>query len=190
MGCAEGRFIFTLQALGTLAVYLISTAAVTGMYALSHTAHLVVMCGAALLLLPLLLIPTGSGGLLSQKADVAYHQLSNYEDVVAEEEEEAGEQRQQGRAQAAGTLQDAADGQAADKTDLRQPLLGPPPVSMDRTLTAQHSMQRTASMAGGAAALAPQLSPWQCLQTASFWMLFTVLVIGLGSGGATCCVQS
>lgn len=74
---AEGRFIFALQALGTLGVFLITGATFNSMYPLSESARLTVTCGAALLLLPLLLIPYGSGGLLSQKA-VLHQALSYY----------------------------------------------------------------------------------------------------------------
>lgn len=90
---AEGRFIFSLQALGTLGVYLITGATFNSLYPLSQSARLTVTVGAGLLLLPLLLVPHGSGGLLSQKA-VLHTQLSHYQDQddpPPEDEEAAAE---------------------------------------------------------------------------------------------------
>ena len=108
---AEGRFIFALQALGTLGVYLITGATFNSIYPLSQSARLTVTVGAGLLLLPLLLIPHGSGGLLSQKA-VLHHALSHYQDQddPPPEDEEAA---------AAGGSRVAVEG------SLTQPLLEP-----------------------------------------------------------------
>ena len=121
---AEGRFIFSLQALGTLGVYLITGATFNSLYPLSQSARLTVTVGAGLLLLPLLLVPHGSGGLLSQKA-VLHTQLSHYQDQddPPPEDEEA-----------------AAGGRAAEGS-LTQPLLQP-------------GMQRDAAPEAAAAAVA------------------------------------
>lgn len=114
---AEGRFIFALQALGTLGVYLITGATFGALYPLSQSARLTVTVGAGLLLLPLLLIPHGSGGLLSQKA-VLHHALSHYPDQDEpgpEDEEAAGHGGRGGRGGAT----------AAGDPSLVQPLLEP-----------------------------------------------------------------
>lgn len=94
----DGRFLFALQALATLAVYLISGATVTSLHPLSQGSRLMLTAGAGLLLLPLLLIPSGSGGLLSKKA-VLTHNLTMYHDDDDEAEEEEGEEegREEGR---------------------------------------------------------------------------------------------
>jgi hypothetical protein len=184
---AEGRFIFSLQALGTLAVYLIATAAVSSLHPLSRAASLLVMAGALVLLLPLLLIPLGSGGLLSCKAEVDYEHLAHYED------EEEGE----GVGEAGGAAARQAGGSSSAKLpDLHQPLLQPEQgADMQRctarqasaalgapALESANSRSAPEPLPPAAAALPPELSPWQCLRSSTFWLLFAVLVIGLGSG--------
>lgn len=128
---AEGRFIFALQALGTLGVYLITGATFNSIYPLSQSARLTVTVGAGLLLLPLLLIPHGSGGLLSQKA-VLHHALSHYQDQ--DDPPPADEE-----AAAAGGGSGAAEG------SLTQPLLEP---GMQREAAGDAAAAPTMTVAG------------------------------------------
>ena len=60
-GDAEGRFIWALQSLGTLAVFLITSSTVAALHPLAPSARLMTTAGACLLLLPLLLVPHGNG---------------------------------------------------------------------------------------------------------------------------------
>jgi hypothetical protein len=166
---AEGRFIFSFQTLSTLAVYLIIGATLSSLYPLSRLARLVVLAGAGLLLLPLLLIPVGSGGLVAQQAEVCYSHLSNYDpDSEAEEEEEEEEagHRLHNPAQVpllAGSADEPAPGAVVVRPAFGQGMAAAPTTP---------------------AGPIPDLSPWECLQSFSFWLLFGVLVIGMGSGNA------
>lgn len=236
---AEGRFIWALQTLGTLGVYLITTALFGSLYPLSESARLTVVVGAGLLLLPLLLIPYGSGGLLSHKA-VIHHTLSHYPDQndhggeeEAEEDEEQGGgapgagsadgessltqpllepgmERQGGEAGEHGPAADvvaspgiqlepavpdedappspaaaAAAASAGGDDDMANPMLG----QLQPAAAPPHQTTAAAPAAATAVVrqrvkLPPELSPMQCLRNHDFWLLFVVLCIGMGSGGA------
>ena len=181
-----------MQALGTLAVYLIVSATVASLYPLTRAVHLTVMAGAFVLLLPLLLIPVGSGGILSKKAEVDYTHLSHYQD----EEEEQGEEEEQ--AVASARTNDESSGSGPDKLGLTQPLLEPAVMGMERHAAAALGSHQGGTVdaingrAAGQVAAAtdpassrpvPEMSPGDCLRSKSFWLLFLILVIGLGSGG-------
>ncbi|PSC71180.1 MFS general substrate transporter isoform B [Micractinium conductrix] len=196
---SEGRFLFALQALGTLAVYLIVGATVNSLHPLDAHARAIMTAGAGLLLLPLLLIPSGSGGLLSKKAALT-HTLSMYQDGSEDEEEEqeaAWERVASSRLEGGGggdAEAARARGDAAPLPgSLKQPLLG----SMERAANGGASTSRgraapgergpltlhgSASAASVAQAPFPELSPLQCLRSSSFWLLFAALTISMGSG--------
>lgn len=204
---AEGRFVFTLQALGTLGVYLITGATFGSLYPLSQAARLTVTVGAGLLLLPLALIPYGSGGLLSHKAHL-HHALSHYPDQEQDPNRSGSptdgapdEEQGSGGARVAAA---GGGGEAA----LTQPLLGDGPEqegngsaaaavdaldSLEPAVPDADAPQPPAAAAPSTAAAAAavlrakqlpvQLSPVECLRSKDWWLLFLVLCIGMGSGG-------
>ena len=159
---AGGRFIWALQSLGTLAVYLIVSSTVAALHPLAPSARLMTAAGACLLLLPLLLVPHGSGGLLSKKARLELP-LAMYHDEEGEECEGNS---------------DAADDQ------LRQPMLSPPDVeqSPGAAPTAQQQQQQPQQQQAPPRRIFPDMGPAQSLRTANFWLLFSVCVIGMGAG--------
>ncbi|KAL4437504.1 hypothetical protein ABPG77_003485 [Micractinium sp. CCAP 211/92] len=201
----EGRFIFTLQTLGTLAVFLITGATVEALHPLTARARLVMTAGAGLLLLPLLVIPHGSGGLLSHKAQL--HQALSMYHHEEEEEEREGAGEGDAEAGAVGSSRGwvgaahAGGAEGAPDESLKQPLLEP--AGMQRGGTAGAAAEpgaapseaagpaggarRTGPSSSGAAstvssAALPELSPAQCLCSSNFWLLFAALTISMGSG--------
>lgn len=126
---ADGRFILAFQALGTLGVYLITGTLFGSLHGadLSQSARLWITCGAGLLLLPLLLIPHGSGGLLSRKAAL-HHELSHYPEGggAPEEEEAAGGSTRRDEETGGGGGGGSPSAAGADgSSSLAQPLLEP-----------------------------------------------------------------
>ena len=173
-GDAEGRFIWALQSLGTLAVFLITSSTVAALHPLAPSARLMTTAGACLLLLPLLLVPHGSGGFLSKKAPGRLElDLAMYD----EEEECEG------------------NGDAADD-HLRQPMLSPPDVEQSPGAAAaptaqQQQRQQQQQQLQAPRRIFPDIGPAQILRTANFWLLFTVCTIGMGSGALgllLCCL--
>jgi hypothetical protein len=145
----------------------------------------------AILLLPFLLIPHGSGGLLSRKALHATARLNMYHDEDDEDGAQQAQQGQQGQDEEEGAP--AADGGGGISNSLTQPLLEPAGMERGAPATAADgagggSSRRTlpagitnAAGAGAAGAL-PEFSPMQCLRLPDFWLLFLVLTIGMGAG--------
>lgn len=166
------------------------------------------MAGAGLLLLPLLVIPHGSGGLLSKKAQL-HHALSMYQQGEEEERREGTDEgdAEAGAAGSGGGVPGAARGgvaaRAADDS-LKRPLLEPG--GMQRSDTTGDEVEPGADTTRGAAgpagaaqraapspsrsastastATLPELSPAQCLRSPNFWLLFAALTVSMGSGKA------
>ena len=65
---AEGRFLLSIQLLSTLAVYLMTTVLAGRMLPATPALRYWLSVGAGLLLLPLLLVPAGSGGMFARPA--------------------------------------------------------------------------------------------------------------------------
>ncbi|KAL4421540.1 hypothetical protein ABPG75_010831 [Micractinium tetrahymenae] len=176
---AERRFSLALLSLGVLSLYLVSITTLEALQPWSRAARLGATAGAAALLLPLALLPWGSGGLLSRR--VRLHQrLGLYTDEGAEHEEaagagerqEAGQGAQAGSGEAAGGARDgsgSAGGSGGDGGTLHQPLLEP-----------SEGAESGAELAAKQAL--PELSPWQCLASPDFWLLSTACAIGTGTG--------
>lgn len=157
-------------------------------------ARLLLTAGAGLLLLPLLVIPHGSGGLLSQKAQL-HQALSMYQQEEGEEGQ-AGADPEAGAASsgsaAAAAVHAGTTARAVDDS-LKRPLLEPG--GMQRCgaegaaggAGAGADQPAVAAPSSGTASTAstatlPELSPAQCLRSANFWLLFASLTISMGSG--------
>ncbi|KAL4452086.1 hypothetical protein ABPG75_007748 [Micractinium tetrahymenae] len=200
----EGRFIFALQTLGTLAVFLITGATVEALHPLAERARLMLTAGAGLLLLPLLIIPHGSGGLLSKKAQL-HHALSMYQQEEGEQEAAREEDAEAGAAGSGSAgpaaARAGASSHAADDS-LKQPLLEPGGMQRDGTAggpggarpgavhgavppaigTRSGGPSSDGSATTASTASLPELSPAQCLRNTNFWLLFAALTISMGSG--------
>lgn len=175
------------------------------LHPLTARARLVLTAGAGLLLLPLLVIPHGSGGLLSHKAQL--HQALSMYHHEEEEEEREGAGEGDAEAGAVGSSRGwvgaahAGGAEGAPDESLKQPLLEP--AGMQRGGTAGAAAEpgaapseaagpaggarRTGPSSSGAAstvssAALPELSPAQCLCSSNFWLLFAALTISMGSG--------
>jgi hypothetical protein len=153
-----------------------------------------------LLLLPFLLIPHGSGGLLSRKALHATTRLNQYHDEDDDEDDEDGaQQAQQGQPTQQGQDEEegapaAVGGGGGISSSLTQPLLEPAGMERGAFAAATGGTDGSggsstlpagstpAAKAAGLAGALPEFSPVQCLRLPDFWLLFLVLTIGMGAG--------
>lgn len=143
----------------------------------SRAARLAATAGAVVLLLPLALLPWGSGGLLTRRARLR-SPLELYASEGEEGEEaaqswgqqEAGGGTPAGGAEAPGAAPDALGGGASSQ----EPLLG--------SLVESVQGGEPKAARGSEHAALPELSPWQCLATPGFWLLSAVCAIGTGTG--------
>ena len=126
-----------------LAVYLMATQIFESLHPnIPSTERVIMAAGAVVLLLPILLIPFGSGGLYVRRARMPLHT----DDSVLSLGEEEG---------------------------AAQPLLV-------HVVSTQQALQqrRQAELARAM----PTLSPWACLSSVNFWLLFAIFAIISGAG--------
>ncbi|PRW32873.1 MFS general substrate transporter [Chlorella sorokiniana] len=179
---AERRFVFALASLGTLALFLVTATTVNALWPLALATRHLVMAGACALLLPLLALPCGAGGLLSRRP-LPPHQPTG--SGLGRTGVPGGDIA----ASSSWASSRASFGSLKDKGDMEEPLLQPPgqqlvaaPPDGDALEgdTLCEALPLEGSLPGAVAA--PELAPLQCLCSLDFWLLFTVIAVGTGSG--------
>lgn len=89
----EGRFWFLLNAIAGLAFYLMASALVQGLSEVTADTRAVLAAGTLVLILPIFLMPVGSGGLFAKKAPAELQEASwTLEPMPEYEEEEEAEE--------------------------------------------------------------------------------------------------
>ena len=169
---AEGRFSRATLALAMLALFLVSATAADAALHLQPAARLGVTAGMALLMLPLLALPWGTGGLVSRRAVLPHETVFASEEAEEEARQEAGQASKSASCSGAGGSGSGSG--SGSGPGLEEPLL--PPAAPAGTA------EPTADAAGPPAA-GPELGPLLCLGSANFWLLFSAVCIGTGTGG-------
>lgn len=150
----EGRFLFALQSIGTLALYLMATAIVNGTHELSQATRGILGGGVIFLLLPIGLIPYGSGGLFAERMP------------------------KPGSGRASAIEEAALESGQHGRSGVDEPLLGAAPGGVE-TPTPEQDDDEDLPLP---ATITPSVTVGECFRLLNFWLLAVVCCIGIGSG--------
>ena len=162
----DGRFLFALQSIGCLALYLMTMALASAFGVASPQAEGVMALGVVVMLLPVLGIPLGSGGLFAKKASMMVRVPT---DLVLLGDNDGGIGGGGG-----GGSEDENDG---DDESIRAPLLeSAAPETTSPTAVEQREQNNMTTT------MMPSYSVSECFKLTNFWLMALICGCGVGCG--------